>query len=135
MKTYSRLTLAFLLLTFFVPQVVGDEPPKGGPHVEYYENGKKKVEGHYKNGKPYDFWAEWHDNGQTKSEAHYKYGKVVTGEAHSFRNANVGWTSLIVSRPAQSPAAKPMARLARPIQTLPTPSNRCDRSFKPYLSR
>ena len=48
MKTYSRLTLAFLLLIIVVPQVGADEPPKDGPYVEYYENGQK-VKGHFKN--------------------------------------------------------------------------------------
>ena len=50
MKTYSRLTLAFLLLILVVPQVGADEPPENGPYVEYYDNGQKKLEGHYKNG-------------------------------------------------------------------------------------
>ena len=37
MKTYSRLTLAFLLLILVVPPVVG-KPPENGPYVKYYEN-------------------------------------------------------------------------------------------------
>ena len=47
MKTrYSKLTLAFLFLILILPPVVADEPPKDGPYVEYYENGKKKLEVH-----------------------------------------------------------------------------------------
>ena len=51
MKTYSRLILAFLLLILVVPQVGADEPPENGKHVEYYENGQKKDEAHWKNGR------------------------------------------------------------------------------------
>ncbi len=51
MKTYSRLTLALLLLILVVPQVGAAEPPEDGPCVEYFENGRKYFEGHYKDGK------------------------------------------------------------------------------------
>ena len=48
MKTYSKLLLAFFLLILIVPQVDADDRPENGPHIEYYENGHKKYEGHYK---------------------------------------------------------------------------------------
>ena len=48
---YSKLLLAVLLAILVVPPVVADKPPENGPHVEYYENGKKRSEAHYKNGK------------------------------------------------------------------------------------
>jgi antitoxin component YwqK of YwqJK toxin-antitoxin module len=75
------------------------KPPKDGLHVEYYENGQKKAEGHFKNGKQdglTTFWYEngqkqeelnwkngeldglrtkWHDNGQKKEESHWKNGE------------------------------------------------------------
>ena len=51
MKTYSRPLLAFLLLILVVPRVVADDLPENGKHVEYYENGNKKSEANYKNGK------------------------------------------------------------------------------------
>ena len=75
MKTYSRLTLAFLLLILVVPQVGADEPPENGKHVEYYENGNKKSESHYKNGKPDGPRTVWYSNGQKKSEDNFKDGK------------------------------------------------------------
>ena len=78
MKTYSRLTLAFLLLSLVAPPVVGDEPPKNGPHIEYYENGQKMSEGHFKNGKKDGLDTFWHENGQKRSEDHYKNGKEVS---------------------------------------------------------
>ncbi len=121
MKTYSRLTLAFLLLILVVPPVGSSAPPKDGPQVEYYfsgqkqaqlyymdgklisasswtperkpcpitkivdgsgifvvwhENGKKKEESHWKNGKEEGLWTEWYQNGQKWQEKHYKNGKL-----------------------------------------------------------
>jgi len=78
MKTYSRLLPTFLLLILVVPQVGADGPPKDGKHVEYYENGKKKKEIHYKNGKPDGLGTGWHENGQKWYETHYKNGKEVS---------------------------------------------------------
>jgi|GEM_PF-4196495 len=45
MNTYSRLTLAFLLLILVVPQVGADEPPKDGEEVTVWSDssGKFKV--------------------------------------------------------------------------------------------
>ena len=46
MKTYSRLTLAFLLLILVVPQVGGDEPLESGEEVIVWSDssGKFKIE-------------------------------------------------------------------------------------------
>jgi hypothetical protein len=70
MKACSRLTLAFLLLILTVPPVVGDSP-RGGPYVEYYNDGKKKAESHYKNGKKNALWTAWRENGQKRREVHF----------------------------------------------------------------
>jgi antitoxin component YwqK of YwqJK toxin-antitoxin module len=75
METYSRLVLAFLLLILVGPPVVAEGPPKDGPYVEYYDNGQKKSEWHYKDGKPDGLWTEWHENGKKLKERHYKNGK------------------------------------------------------------
>ena len=64
MKTYSRLTLAFLILILFVPQVRADEPPENGPYVEYYDDGKKRSEAHYKNSEQDGLWPFWDKNGE-----------------------------------------------------------------------
>ena len=76
MKTYSRLTLAFLLLILVAPQVVGDEPPENGKHVMYYDNGQKEYEAHYKNGLNHGLSTWWYENGQKHRESHYKNGKL-----------------------------------------------------------
>ena len=75
---YSKLALAFLLLILIVPPVVGDEPPKDGPHVEYYENGQKQYERHFKNGKLDGLSTGWHENGQKELEILYKNGEEVS---------------------------------------------------------
>ena len=48
-----------------------EHPPKDGPVVEYYENGQKKIEGHYKNGEQDGLWTQWYENGQKKSEVNF----------------------------------------------------------------
>ena len=78
MKTYSRLTLIFLLLILVVPEVRAGEPPENGPYVVYYDNGQKKSERYYKNGKPDGLNTAWYENGQKELESHYKDGKRVS---------------------------------------------------------
>ena len=78
MKTYSRLTLAFLLLILIVPPVGADEPPKDGPHVEYWGKGKKQSEGHWKNGGWDGPVTEWDEDGKKILEIHYKNGRRVS---------------------------------------------------------
>jgi len=78
MKTYSKLTLAFLLLILIVPHVGADEPPENGPYVEYYDNGQKSYESHYKNGEQHGRWTRWHENGQKHWESQYKNGELTT---------------------------------------------------------
>jgi hypothetical protein len=78
MKTYSRLTLAFLLLILAVPQVGADEPPKNGKYVVYYGRGQKKSEAHYKNGKLDGLETRWYENGLQQSEMQYKDGKEIS---------------------------------------------------------
>ena len=69
MKTYTRLTLTFLLLILVVPQV-GGQRPENGPYVEYHSNGAKKRQTDYKDGKK-TFVTEWHRNGQKEKEERY----------------------------------------------------------------
>ena len=77
MNIFSRkLLLAFLFLTLVVPPVVGDEPPKNGPHIEYYENGQKMSEIHYKNDKRDGLWTYWDENGKKEIEGHHKNGEL-----------------------------------------------------------
>tara|TARA_B100000959_G_C14842429_1_gene566630 strand:- start:673 stop:1035 length:363 start_codon:yes stop_codon:yes gene_type:complete len=77
-RGYSKLLLVVLSAMFTVSHFAcnsGDEPPKNGPYVEYYENGKKWSETHYKNGKRDGLETEWYKNGQKSYEGHYKNGK------------------------------------------------------------
>ena len=55
---------------------------KGGRLVsriewKYYENGKKRKEEKYKDGKEYGLWTSWYENGKKKYERAYKDGKEL----------------------------------------------------------
>ena len=41
----------------------------------WYENGQKRTEINYKNGKKEELQTRWHENGQKRSEANWKNGK------------------------------------------------------------
>ncbi len=51
-----------------------------GKYVKYYDNGQKKVEKHYKDGKLDGLWTHWYENGQKSYEENYKDG----GECSKF---------------------------------------------------
>ncbi|HLO89948.1 MAG: toxin-antitoxin system YwqK family antitoxin [Chloroflexota bacterium] len=42
--------------------------------VHYHPNGKKYIEGSYKNNKRDGYWASWYDNGQLWSEGEFRDG-------------------------------------------------------------
>ena len=47
-----------------------------GKWTEWYENGQKSIEGTYKEGKYDGKWTQWYENGQKSIEGTYKDGKV-----------------------------------------------------------
>ena len=51
--------------------------PYSGLGFSLYDDGKKKEEGTYKNGKKDGKWTEWHANGQIKGETTYKDGDML----------------------------------------------------------
>ena len=50
------------------------ETPKHELRTEYFENGAKKIEENYKDGRLHGEWAEWYENGQKKQEGNYTDG-------------------------------------------------------------
>ena len=68
MKTYNRLTLAFLLLA-----IVGC----GKDVTTYQANGHKESEGNLRDNKKHGLWTFWHENGEKKVESHFKNGKQI----------------------------------------------------------
>ena len=50
--------------------------PYLGEVFDLYNNGNKKLEGSYKNGKKNGKWTVWYENGQKWSEINYKNGKL-----------------------------------------------------------
>ena len=90
MKTYSRLTLAFLLLLLIVPQVRADDQPKDGEHVEHHGKGKKKSDGNLRDGlnvnEPFVF--DWSEDAEEKNRSSAETrtqllrGKLPEGSIH-----------------------------------------------------
>ena len=52
--------------------------PYSGKVFSLYDNGKKKEEGKYRNGKKDKLWTEWYENGQKKRELIIKYGNLIS---------------------------------------------------------
>jgi len=51
--------------------------PYSGLGFSLYDDGKKKEEGTYKDGKKDGKWTEWKVNGQKWKEVHYKDGQRI----------------------------------------------------------
>ena len=51
------------------------EIPFTGKYVLHYDDGKKRYEGNFLNGKMDGKQIKWHENGQKSYEANFKYGK------------------------------------------------------------
>lgn len=47
---------------------------EGGLWTKWHDNGQKRLENEYKNGKEEGRWIVWHDNGQKWIEGKYKDG-------------------------------------------------------------
>ena len=60
--------------------------PYNGLWTTLYENGNKKSEGKYKDGKQDGPWTYWYENEQKKSEGTYKDGKEVGLSIWYYRN-------------------------------------------------
>ena len=54
---------------------INSEEPYSGTSFELYDNGQKKSEGTYKDGKEDGLWTGWYDNGQNEIEGTFKDGK------------------------------------------------------------
>ena len=68
-----------------------NEKIKDGLHTEWDENGEKKSEGIYKNGKLDGLWVEWYENGQKDYEQTYKDGRYVLGSTKVWNEDGSVW--------------------------------------------
>ena len=55
-----------------------NEKIKDGLHTEWYENGQKKEEGTWKDGKIDGLGTEWYENGQKRYEGTWKDGEEIS---------------------------------------------------------
>ena len=69
-KTVSRKNL-----TFHKGFSISDGKLFSGACVDYYDNGQKKYEGNFKNGKEEGLCIHWYENEQKQSEGQYRDGK------------------------------------------------------------
>ena len=53
---------------------------KNGIHTEFYENGEKKFEGTFKNGKKDGLFTWWYENGKKEYEGTYSDGRKLSVE-------------------------------------------------------
>ena len=53
------------------------QKPHSGKVFRLYENGEKKLEGSYKDGKKDGLWTYWYENGKKKYEIIYKDGEII----------------------------------------------------------
>ena len=57
-----------------------------GKFTEWYENGQKKLEGHYETNRAEGKWTEWEENGQIIEEQYYKNGKLQDWKITKLQN-------------------------------------------------
>ena len=63
-----------------VMYLLNEETPFSGFSKSVYENGQKKMEYNWKDGKPDGLWTDWHENGQKRHERNYKDDKFMSAE-------------------------------------------------------
>ena len=61
-----------------VKYLPNEKTPFTGKAESFYENGQKKGEVNFKDGKEDGLWTFWYENGQKKWEWNYKDGKLWT---------------------------------------------------------
>ena len=59
--------------------------PFSGKNLCKYENGQKKSEGNFKDGKKDGKQTSWYENGQIEAEAIYKDGECISGDCDYFK--------------------------------------------------
>jgi len=57
--------------------LIGSDTPYTGKSFELYDNGQKRWEGNFKDGKADGLSVMWFENGQKESEANFKDGKLA----------------------------------------------------------
>lgn len=77
--------LILAILTILMLNPVNGKTEK---KVEYYDNGKKKIEGHLQDGKEQGLWVWWYENGQQWAERNYQNG-IRHGKSKAwYKNGN-----------------------------------------------
>ena len=60
--------------------IMNEDARKNRLYTSYWDNGQKKNEGNYKDGKKDGKNIWWYINGEIKSETYYKDGECISGD-------------------------------------------------------
>jgi antitoxin component YwqK of YwqJK toxin-antitoxin module len=64
-------------------------PPSNGPFTVYFDNGKLKEKGNYKNGKKNGLWETWFENGEKEDSATYNNDELIGKRLMWFSNGQL----------------------------------------------
>lgn len=90
--------IGIILATFFVITIncdaqttnqVNGNGKKEGKYVKYYDNGKMKYEGQFRNGVPYGNFTHYFNNGKVKAEVAYSDDGVISHTKSYYKNGNL----------------------------------------------
>lgn len=88
---FKPLNSIFLLLAIILLGVEANaqEEPLNGRVVKRYENGKKEMVAHYRNGKKHGRFKYWFDTGQIKQKSCYKNDQLQGKYTTWYKNGNL----------------------------------------------
>ena len=81
-----------------VAYLPNEETPFTGRAVGFFENGQKRYEKNYKDGKPDGLSTYWHDNGQKALEGSNKEGKNHGLLTYWYENGQKEWVAHLEGR-------------------------------------
>ncbi|MBC8343865.1 MAG: hypothetical protein ISR55_07870 [Bacteroidetes bacterium] len=61
-------------------QIIGTKMKKHGPYFYYYENGKLKIQGNYKNDKKHLTWTYYEETGKVVKVEEYRDGEMISSK-------------------------------------------------------
>jgi len=78
----KKITLTIISMLVLCGLVYGQDAPEDGVHKEYYEDGKLKLEMHYKNGKPDGLSKMYDRRGILVFGTNYSEGKIIDSRGY-----------------------------------------------------
>jgi antitoxin component YwqK of YwqJK toxin-antitoxin module len=63
-----------------VAYLKNSDSPYTGKSFEFHDNGQKKSEENFKDGKPHGIGFNWYENGQKEAETNFKDGTLISSK-------------------------------------------------------